>query len=308
LTSQFLKLNCATTVFTNLENSEEKMIKRLPVFLFLLALFVVTAQSAEIEDHVAKFGDVKIHYLNRGKGDEALVFVHGWACNADFFKSQMKEFGSARLIAVDLVGHGQSDKPRASYTMEYFARSVEAVLADAKVKRVVLVGHSMGTPVVRQFYRLFPEKTAGMVIVDGALRTLFSKEQMDQFMAPLRNDYKANVPNIVDGMVGPIKDPNLKTEIKTAMLATPDYVAISAMEGMADATLYATDPIKVPVLAVLAKSPFWADDTQTFLRSVAPNLEYVMWDGVSHFLMMEKPQEFEQVVQTFLTKNKLLAR
>mgnify|MGYP003693698677 CR=1 FL=1 len=39
------------------------------------------------------------------------------------------------------------------------------------------------------------------------------------------------------------------------MLSTPDYVAISAMEGMADEKLYAKDPIKVPVLAILAKSP-----------------------------------------------------
>jgi len=282
--------------------------KILLILLVLITSFSATAKSAEVESHVAKFGDVKIHYLNRGKGDEALVFVHGWTCNADFWKAQMKEFGSLHLIAVDLVGHGQSDKPHVSYTMEYFARSIEAVLADAKVKRVVLVGHSMGTPVVRQFYRLFPEKTAGLVIVDGALRMMFSREQLDQFMAPLREDYKANAPNIVNGMVSPIKDLNLQTEIKTAMLSTPDYVAISAMEGMADEKLYGNDPMKVPVLGILAKSPFWAPDTETFMRSLAPNLEFVMWDGVSHFLMMEKPQEFDQVVQSFLTKNKLLVK
>jgi pimeloyl-ACP methyl ester carboxylesterase len=90
--------------------------------------------------------DVKIHYANRGKGDEALVFVHGWACNADFWRPQMNDFGSLHLIAVDMVGHGQSDKPHVPYTMEYFARSIDAVLTDAKVKRAVLVGHSMGTP------------------------------------------------------------------------------------------------------------------------------------------------------------------
>jgi len=75
--------------------------------------------------------------------------------------------------------------------MEYLARSIEAVLSDAKVKRAVLVGHSMGTPVIRQFYRVFPEKTAGLVIVDGALRILFPEEQTDQFMTPLRTNYQA---------------------------------------------------------------------------------------------------------------------
>ena len=96
--------------------------------------------------------------------------------------------------------------------------------------------------------------------------------------------------------------------IKTAMLSTPEYVAISAMESMFDPSVYKTDTIKVPVLAVLAKSPFWPPDTETFLRSLAPNLQYVEWDGVSHFLMMEKPVEFDQTVEGFVAKNKLLSK
>jgi len=274
----------------------------------LLLLFAASARSADIESRFAKFNDTKVHYLTRGKGEEALVFVHGWTCNADFWRSQMNDFPSLRVIAVDLAGHGQSDKPRVSYTMEYLARSIEAVLSDAKVKRAVLVGHSMGTPVIRQFYRVFPEKTVGLVIVDGALRNLFSKEQMDQFMTPLRANYQATATGMVEGMVSPIKDEKLRAEIKTGMLSTPDYVAISAMEGMADETIYAKDPIKVPVLAILAKAPFWTEDTESFLRTMAPNLEFKMWDGVSHFLMMERPKEFDEAVQEFLTKNKLLVK
>jgi pimeloyl-ACP methyl ester carboxylesterase len=92
------------------------------------------------------------------------------------------------------------------------------------------------------------------------------------------------------------------------MLATPDYVAISAMDGMADEKIYNQDVIKIPVLAVLAKSPFWLPDTEAFLSSLAPNLELQMWDGVSHFLMMERPQQFDQAVDGFLKKNKLLEK
>ena len=284
------------------------VVKRLFFLASCFLLFTVTVAAAEIESRFAKFGDIKIHYQNRGKGDRALVFVHGWSCNSDFWRPQMNDFDSLHLIAVDLAGHGMSDKPQVAYTMEYLARSIEAVLTDAKVKRAVLVGHSMGTPVVRQFYRLFPKKTAGLVIVDGALRMIFPKEQMDQFMAPLKADYKAAVPGVIDGILGPLKDEKLRSEIKTAMLSTPDYVALSAMEGMADPTLYKNDTIKVPVLAVLAKSPFWPPDTETFLRSLAPNLQYVEWDGVSHFLMMEKAQEFDQTVEGFLVKNKILGK
>jgi pimeloyl-ACP methyl ester carboxylesterase len=75
---------------------------------------------------------------------------------------------------------------------------------------------------------------------------------------------------------------------------------------MADEKVYEKDPIKVPVLAILAKSPFWPADTEQFLRSLAPKLEYYMWADVSHFLMMEKPQEFNQTLEGFLSKNRLL--
>jgi pimeloyl-ACP methyl ester carboxylesterase len=275
--------------------------------LFVL-LFQGAAGSSAFESRFANYGETKVHYQMSGKGEEALIFVHGWTCNLDFWRGQAGAFPALRVLALDLPGHGQSDKPRVDYTMDYFARSIEAVMRDAGVKRAVLVGHSMGTPVIRQFYRLYPEKTLGLVIADGALRLAIPKGQMEQFIGQLRKDYQATAPQMVDGMLTPIKDAKLKGEIRKAMLSTPDYVAISAMTGMSDEKVYEKDPIKVPVLAVLAKSPFWPADTEQFLRSLAPNLEYYMWADVSHFLMMEKPQEFNQTLEGFLSKNRLLKK
>ena len=116
----------------------------------------------------AKLDGAKIHYVNYGKGSDALVLIHGWTMNADNWRDQIQDFASRyHVIAIDLPGHGQSDKPQVSYSMDYFARAVEAVMKDAKAKRAVLVGHSMGTPVARQFYRKYPQKTLAIVIVDG---------------------------------------------------------------------------------------------------------------------------------------------
>lgn len=280
--------------------------KSLLVLAWLLAsATVVFALDQAPKSNWAKFGENKIHYydLDNKKQTNAIVFVHGWTCNADFWRDSMSAFPDTRVIAVDLIGHGKSDKPKADYTMEYFAKSVESVLKEAKIEKAVLVGHSMGTPVIRQFYRLYPEKTAALVIVDGALRMFAPKAQIEQFMAPLKANYKQVSAKFIDGMLQPIKDEKLKTEIRTAMLATPDYVAVSAMDGMYDEKLYAADKINVPVLAILAKSPFWAADTEQFFRSLAPNLEFQMWDGVSHFLMMEKPAEFNKTLKAFLVKN-----
>jgi len=276
--------------------------------LVLLLLMAGVGQGAELKSRFAGFDGNKVHYLMSGKGDDALIFVHGWTCNADFWRGQLRAFSTIPAIAVDLPGHGQSDKPRTDYTMAYFARSIEAVMRDAGVKRGVLVGHSMGTPVVRQFYRLYPEKTLGLVIVDGALRLFMPPAQMEAFAAQLRADYKTAGAQMIDGMLTPVKDEKLKSEIRAAMLSTPDYVALSAMTGMADQKIYEQDQIKVPVLAVMAKSPFWAADTESFMRSLAPDLEFHMWEGVSHFLMMEKSDEFNRTLQEFLVKHKLLAR
>jgi pimeloyl-ACP methyl ester carboxylesterase len=281
--------------------------KSLLIFAALFIVFAVgAAQAAEMKDRFATFNNTKVHYLNSGKGKEALIFVHGWTCDATFWRAQTAAFPRMRVIALDLPGHGQSDKPQTDYTMDYFARSIEAVMRDARVERAVIVGHSMGTPVAREFYRLYPQKTLALVIVDGALRPLISKEQRDGFVAAMRANYKAFAPRMVDGMLTPVKDAELKTLIRTTMLGTPEHVGISAMAGMNDEKIYAKDPIKVPVLAILAKSPFWTPDTESFLRSLAPNLEFHTMEGVSHFLMMEKPQEFNRTLQAFLVKQKLL--
>ncbi|HSU24588.1 MAG TPA: alpha/beta hydrolase [Pyrinomonadaceae bacterium] len=274
----------------------------LPV-LVLLAAFCTFAQQPKVQ--WAKFGESKIRYYDTGgKKKDVLVFVHGWTCNADFWKDSINAFPGNRVVALDLIGHGQSDKPKADYSMEYFARSVEAVLKTAGVKRAVLVGHSMGTPVIRQFYRLFPEQTLGLVIVDGALRPFGPREQTEKFFEPMFANYKEQAPKFVDGLLGPTRT-DLKPKIRAEMLATPDYVATGAMKGMLDDKIWIDDTINVPVLAVMASSP-WPPDTETAYRKIAPNLDFVQWTGVSHFLMMERPAEFNAEIKRFVAKNKLM--
>ena len=157
----------------------------------------------------------------------------------------------SRVLAVDLPGHGASDKPQqVAYTMDLFARAVEAVMRDAGVKRAVLVGHSMGTPVVRQFYRRYPEKTLALVIVDGGLRPFAPRERMEPFIASLRGpNYREAAERVVDGIVQAVKSEALRAEIRAAMLATPQHVAVGAMEGMMEESVWKEDQIKVPVLA-----------------------------------------------------------
>ena len=278
---------------------------------FFAAAKPLNSAIPEGKSRFAKLDGNRIHYEDHGKGREAIILIHGWTGDLSFWRGQIPDLSKrARVIAVDLPGHGQSDKPQITYSMELFARAVDAVMQDAGVDRAVLVGHSMGTPVARQFYRKSPQKTLGLVIVDGPLRPFFDKKMMDAFIAPLRGpNYKVEAAGFIDGMMGPEVTPALREQIKTSMLSTPQHVAISAMgEGMADESIWKQDTVNVPVLAVLAKSAFWPADNEQFFRTIVPNLDYQMWNGVSHFLMMEKPKEFNDAVIAFLEKQQLLKK
>jgi pimeloyl-ACP methyl ester carboxylesterase len=252
----------------------------------------------------------RIHYKSYGKGREALVLIHCWSCNMDYWRDSIPAFAKRnRVIAIDLPGHGQSDKPEVAYSMDLFARAVDAVLRDAKVERAVLVGHSIGTPVARQFYRKYPQKTLGIVIVDGPLRPFGDKKLLDGFIAGFRGpNYKQTWLQMFAGMEGPNLSAELKERIQASFLNTPQHVLVSAIEGMADESIWSQDKINVPVLAIMARSPFYIPDTEQFFHSVAPNLDFQMWEGVGHFLMMEKPNEFNDAVIAFLDKNKLLKK
>jgi pimeloyl-ACP methyl ester carboxylesterase len=284
-----------------------KNLKFLSLLFAITALFLASASLVVAQEKFAKLDATKIHYTSEGKGSEALVLVHGWGSNLDFWRAQVPELAKrARVIALDLPGHGKSDKPETTYSMDYFAAAIDAVMKDAKVERAVLVGHSMGTPVIRQYYRKYPQKTLALVIVDGGLRPFGTKEQREQFMAPMRGpNYKEAGAQMFAAMSATLSAED-KARVKASFDNTPQQVLVSAMEAMSDEALYATDKINVPVLAILAKSPFWAPDTEQFFRSLAPDLEYQMWEGVDHFLHMGKPKEFNAAVIAFLDKKKLL--
>jgi pimeloyl-ACP methyl ester carboxylesterase len=281
--------------------------KYISLLFAITALVLATVSATVAQEKYAKLDTTKIHYVSEGKGKNAIVLVHGWGGNLTLWRDHIAELSKrARVIAIDLPGQGMSDKPEMKYDMDLFAAAIDAVIKDAGVERAVLVGHSMGTPVARQFYRKYPQKTLAIVIVDGGLRPFGTKEQREQFMAPLRGpNYKEAGAQMFAAMTATLSAAD-KERVKTSAWSTPQHVLVSAMEAMAEESLYGTDKINVPVLAILAKSPFWPPDTEQFFRSLAPDLEYQMWDGVSHFLFLDKPKEFNAAVIAFIDKKKLL--
>lgn len=282
-----------------------------------IALLIASAAALLAEDspesgssRSTQLDGAKVHYTDYGAGENALVFVHGWSCDETFWAGQAPALGAKfHVITIDLPGHGQSDKPQIAYTMDLYARAIDAVLGAANVKAATLIGHSNGTPVIRQFYRKFPAKTRALVIVDGGLRPFGDKAMMEKFVAQLKApNYEENTGKMIDGMTSPIHDAAMREKIKTAMLRTPQFVAASEMEGTLAPELWKPDKINVPVLMILAKQPAWNAEYEQFVRGIVPDLDYQVWDGVSHFLMMENPEQFNSAVIAFLEKHELAGK
>ena len=274
--------------------------------LLASAASVLAAESGGVS-RTAQLDGAKIHYTEYGAGENALLFVHGWACDETFWSGQAPALGAKfHVITIDLPGHGQSDKPEIAYTMDLYARAIEAVLRDAKVKAVTLIGHSNGTPVIRQFYRKFPEKTRALSIVEGGLRPMGNKEMMEKFVAQLRApNYLTTAGDLIDSMTSPIKDATLRARIRATILRTPQFVAASEFEATLTPELWKPDKISVPVLMILAKQPLWSADYEQFARGIVPDLDYQVWENVSHFLMMEQPEKFNAALVAFLEKHNL---
>lgn len=286
---------------------------RQPLFVMLLlfvAMPVALSVSVAAKDGESKFATLngaKIHYKSYGQGSDAFVLVHGWSSNLEAWGYQIPDLAKrGRVIALDLPGHGQSDKPQLAYTMDHFAAAIDAVMKDAKVQRGVILGHSMGTPVARQFYRKYPNKTLAIVIVDGGLRPFGDKAMREQYVNMFRSPNYKEAGTQMFAQMTPLLSAEDKEKALASFRNTPQNVLVTAMESMNDEALYADDKISVPVLAIMAKSPFWPADTDQFLKGLAPDLELHWWEGVDHFLHQEKTKEFNSAVIAFVDKKKLL--
>ena len=187
------------------------------------------------------YDGARVHYEGHGRGKEAVVFIHGWACDLTFWSGQAPVYEKHRSLLIDLPGHGRSDKPDVPYTQERFARAIEAVMRDAGVERAVLVGHSMGGPVALTFMRLFPAKTKALVLVDAYIPQAPKDEaardqqrkQMSAFTARWRAPaYKESAAEMIESMFSDKTTPSQRDEIRGKMLSAPQHVMASAFEGM----------------------------------------------------------------------------
>ena len=121
-----------------------------------------------------------------GKGDTALVFLHGWCGDRNFWKYQVKPFAAEfKVVAIDQAGHGESGKDRKDWTIDSLAGDVAAIVKELDLKRVILIGHSMGGPVALLAAKKIPGVAVGVVGVDTLQNVEFKmpEERIDEFLS-----------------------------------------------------------------------------------------------------------------------------
>jgi pimeloyl-ACP methyl ester carboxylesterase len=260
----------------------------------LLVLAVVLAAPI----HAASVDGIPINSSSAGSGS-TIVFVHGWTCDVSSWAEQVPVFAKDhRVIALDLPGHGKSGSPKdGKFSMDLFARAVEAVRAEAGADQIVLVGHSMGVPVIRQYAVKYPQHVAGLVAVDGPL-------DLRAFGAPQGGTLpaltKESRETMIRGMFVPTTAPALQEHILSMMLGTADATASGAMGAMFDPSIRTADVIRAPALAIVAGTGQLPSADS--LKDIVPNFEGTQVAGTGHFVMMEKPAEFNRLLAAFLGK------
>lgn len=280
---------------------------------------VVAAASPEVKKKspvtTSATGDVPsadrviIRYEVHGTGEPALVFIHGWCCDRTFWQPQLDHFAkSRRVVAIDLGGHGTSGMGRKKWTMAAFGADVAAVVNKLGLKSVVLIGHSMGGPVMLEAAPLLKERLVGLVGVDTLTdpEEKYSPEQMAEYRKPFEQDFASGMREALrheHDFFTAKTNPVLIERIVAKMSSAPAEVGVGAFQAMLDFANESERPrlseVKVPLVcinAILDPKKVEAG------RKYAPQFEVLTLPDAGHFLMMEYPDEFNALLEKTLAE------
>lgn len=271
--------------------------------ILLLVVFAFSAAQAQPKSEVVNASDgVPIHYSVQGKGDPALVFIHCWACNRHFWDNQVAEFSKTyRVVTIDLPGHGESGQGRKTYSVESYGDDVKTVVTKLNLKRVVLVGSSMGGPIALEATRRMPDRVVAIVPVD-TLQNVEDKlppDQLDAVFKQMQADFKSATTSLLNQFFFSPTTPMAVREriINETIAQNPDVVLPILKAVFSYDAAPGLREIKVPIRAINA------DRVPTNLevnRKYAPQFDVVLIKGTGHYPMLEDPARFNQMLAEIL--------
>lgn len=183
------------------------------------------------------YKNTKITFTDQGKGT-TIVLLHGFLENQTMWNAFVPEFAKKhRVITIDLLGHGQTESLGYVHSMEDQADMVHSVLHDLKIRKAVLVGHSMGGYVALAFAELYPDAMKGLVLLNSTSRADSDERKInrDRAIVAVKQNYAAFVRMSIANLFS--EDNRVRLDeaiekVKIEALKTPLQGIVAALEGM----------------------------------------------------------------------------
>ena len=255
-----------------------------------------------------------MHFVRAGRGDPALLFVHGFCCTHEDWKAQLHFFQRTHeVVACDLRAHGATPGRPHECSIEHYGGDVAALVNNLELTHVVLVGHSMGCRVVLEASRLIPDKIAGVVLVDGSRNATSDPEGAEAAARATiaKIGYAVFAERLFRQMFfesSAQADAIVTRAVRSSGEFGPElWPRISRWDaGAMDA---AFDALRAPVLAIqsttrnaqLQRAPLKPGDSSPwidYLRSRGAKVEIVPDTG--HFTQLEAPETVNRLIAAFL--------
>ncbi len=282
-------------------------------YFFLIIICSIIAgcnnqNNTELKSGKIKTADADIYYIEEGDGDTTLFCLHGWDINSGYWSSQMNFFSKRyKTIAIDLPGFGKSTSSRKDYTVEKYADDALDIINNLDLKNVVLIGHSMSGDIILEAALKNNKSIIGLVGVDnfkfvGSELSSEQLKEMHSFIDTLRKDYKNVAPGYAAKyLFSQSTDSTVKARVKNDYRNSNPDVAISSIENV-----FQYDEMKkLPNLnykLYLLNSDGMATNTEGLKKYCKRSFEIFNIHGTGHFPMIEKPDEFNILLQTAIYK------
>ncbi len=245
---------------------------------------------------------VHVQYRVYGHGDPALVLIHGWSCDSNYWREQVPVLKQKyTVVTVDLAGHGGTDANRSEWSIASFGRDVATAAAIVPNQQIILVGHSMGGPVAIEAARLMKSRVIGIIGVDtfntiGAPKP--TQAQVDALIAPFEKDFIGHTRQLVtEHLFAPGASQELANKVAYDMSLSPPRVAVPALRALFEYDFAESlKDVTVPIVAI--DSDLGPPVNEARIRKVLPKFHATTITGVGHFLMMEDPARFNAALET----------
>lgn len=316
---QFKSSNGAGQRLTGESDSGTNLGPMRNVFFTVLLCVLQSSRAAEPlgESHRVKTDDnAEIHYLLSGPADSGLapiLFVPGYLMPADVFEFQLRHFAKVRrVVAMDPRSQGKSARISRGHYPSRRAKDIQAVAEHAGLKKFVLAGWSLGVIEALSFYEQFgAEKLQALVFIDGDLsyevgspEAAAGEIQFLKFVAGVAQANRAEglrafVRSIYakpppDGHLERVTSSVLNTSEDTALALLVNRIGFGVREGL--------DKIGVPALVVLSERNGNKERTIADAKKM-PKAEIHVLGETGHALFVDKPEEFNRLVEEFLRRN-----